>query len=54
MYLFANKENDGENERVERPGPGYYNPAAKTYHGVNPYHSAFNSRTNRDKYMIKS
>ena len=48
------KENETESEKAEIPGPGHYNPAATTYHGANPYHSAFNSRTNRDKYMFKS
>ena len=38
---------------MEIPGPGEYNPKVNPHAGVNPYHSAFNSRTNRDKYMYR-
>ena len=32
---------------------GSVNPRGGKERGVNPYHSAFNSRTNRDKYLMK-
>ena len=38
---------------MDVPGPGHYNPRGGKERGINPYHSAFNSRTNRDKYLMK-